>query len=91
MDLQNKYSFESNIAMLCAIILVIFVLVCCRIIPIIRGRWNERSNIQEIQIEEAIQMEQLGGEHNPGETSCPFENEQIQLNRVFSREDSQLA
>ena len=51
MDLHNKLTIKSNVAMFGSTILVIFIIVCCWIAPVIVHWCNERQNGQENQPE----------------------------------------
>ena len=64
MDIHNKLTIKSNIAMFGSIILVIFIIVCCWMAPVIAHWCNERTNGQGNEPENAIEMEQLGRENN---------------------------
>ena len=79
MNIHSKLTFESNIAMLCATILAICIIACCWMTPIIIRRCSERSNVEEHQPEDEVEMEQLGRENNLSDNSHPPENEQIQI------------
>ena len=79
MDIHDKLTFESNIAMLCATILVLCIIICCWMTPIIIRRCSERSNVQEHRPEDEVEMEQLGRENNLNDSSYPLENEPIQI------------
>ena len=80
MDIHNKLSFESNAAIVCAIVyLALFIINCCWIVPIIARRCSERSEVQEHQPEHEVEMQQLGREINPNDISHPLENEQFHI------------
>ena len=79
MNVHNKFTFESNIALLCATILALCVIACCWMSPIIIRRCRERSNVQEHQPEDEVEMQQLGTENNPYGSIYPLENQQIQI------------
>ena len=75
-DTDSKFMLKLNFAIVCAIISVICFYGCCCIAPIIIRMCSEESNIQEHQSENEIEMEQLGRENNPDDTSNPIRNEQ---------------
>ena len=75
-DIHDKFTVKLNIAIVCAFILVVCVYFCCCIAPIIIQMCSEESNVQEEQSEDEIEMEQMGRENNPNNTSNPIRNEQ---------------
>ena len=71
MDVHNKLTFESSIAILCATILALCIIAC------IIQMCGERSNVQEHQPEDEVEMEPLGTD--PYASAYHPENEQIQI------------
>ena len=86
MDKHEKLAFESNIAMFCAVILVMCIILCCWIVPILCQKRTNRANDPQPQNEEAIEMEEVNRERNRENTS--FENEIQQSNRDTNQENT---
>ena len=72
---DNKLTLKLNIAIVCMVLILCFY-VCCWMAPIILRLCSKESNVQEHQSEDEIEMEELGRENNPDDTSNPITNEQ---------------
>ena len=59
----------------CGIISVLCFYACCCMAPMIIRACTEGSNVQENQPEDEIEMEHLGRENNPNNTSYSIRNQ----------------
>lgn len=59
MDTHERLAFESNIAMFCAVILVLCILLFCWMVPILVRNCTSRSNGPQPHDEDAIEMEEV--------------------------------
>ena len=75
-DIHNKFALKLYIAIVCAIISLLCFYGCYCVAPTIIRMCSEESNVQEHQSRDEIEMEQLGRENNPDDTSNTIRNEQ---------------
>lgn len=88
MDTHERLAFESNVAMFCAVFLVLRILLCCWMVPILVRNCTNRSNSPQPHDEEAIEMEEVNRGIHVNRENTSLEQGIEQFDREMNQENS---